>query len=102
MDSLSSDDEGRNQEPRERGRTMQFFFYLVFVIVIGIAIFAIQNSSAEPVVIRFLMWEFKTSLVYTLLGSIGLGVLITLLIWIPRALLASLRGKKRNRDPSSP
>ena len=77
---------------------MQFFFYLVFAIVVAIAIFAIQNSSAAPVVIRFLMWKFETSLVYSLLGAIGLGVLITLLIWVPRALMASLRGKKQSQS----
>jgi lipopolysaccharide assembly protein A len=74
---------------------MQFFFYVVFVIVIGIAFFAVQNSGAAPVVIRFLMWKFETSLVYTILGSIGLGILITLLLWIPRAVRASVRSKKQ-------
>ncbi len=82
---------------------MRFFFYVVFVIVIGIAFFAVQNSGASPVVIRFFLWKFETSLVYTILGSIGLGILITLLLWVPRAVRASLGGKKQDRDlPPTP
>jgi uncharacterized integral membrane protein len=82
---------------------MQFFFYLVFVIVIAIAIFAVQNSGAAPVAIRFFFWKYETSLVYTILGSIGLGILITLLIWVPRAVRASVRARKGDRSiPPSP
>lgn len=72
---------------------MQFFYWLVFLMAIGIAVFAVQNSNAPPVVIKFLLWKFETSLVYTLLGSILLGILLTLLVWIPRALWASFRPK---------
>jgi putative membrane protein len=77
---------------------MQFFYWLIFLMAIGIAIFAVQNSSAAPVVIKFLIWRFQTSLVYTILGSIGLGILVTLLFWIPRALRASFRSKKPNQE----
>ncbi len=70
---------------------MQVFIYITLLIVIGIAIFAIQNSDAPLVMIKFLFWKFETSLVYTILGSIGLGILLTLLFWIPRALRATFR-----------
>ena len=76
---------------------MQFFYWLVFVIVVGVAIFAVQNSSAPPVLIKFLIWRFETSLVYTILGSIALGILFILLIWIPRAVRASFRSRKSDR-----
>jgi len=75
---------------------MQIFYWIVLLIVIGIAVFAIQNSNALLVMIKLLLWKFETSLVYTILGSIGLGILITLLFWIPRAIRASLR--KKNVD----
>ena len=52
---------------------MQIFFIIAFVLAIGVAVFAIQNSDADMVVMRFLIWEYKTSLVYTLLGGIGSG-----------------------------
>ncbi|MEW6376368.1 MAG: LapA family protein [Thermodesulfobacteriota bacterium] len=77
---------------------MQFFYWLALLVVIGIAIFAVQNSTATPVEMKFLMWRFETSLIYTILGSFGLGVLITLLFWIPRAIRASLRVKKLHKE----
>ena len=82
---------------------MQFFFSLVFVIVIAIALFAVQNSGAAPIAIRFIFWKFETSLVYTILGSIGLGMLITLLVWIPRAVRTSVRRSRQGGGlPPSP
>jgi len=77
---------------------MQIFLWIVLLIVVGIAIFAVQNSNAQVVVIKFLLWEYKTSLVYTILGSIGLGVLLTLLFWIPRAIRASFQRKHTNQE----
>lgn len=73
---------------------MQFFYWLVFLVVIGIAIFAVQNSTAPAVVMKFLLWRFETSLIYTILVYFGLGILITLPFWITRAIRASLRVKK--------
>lgn len=80
---------------------MQVFFYVAFVLIISVAIFAIQNSGAPPVIIKFLLWKFETSLVYTILGSTGLGVFLTLLFWIPRALRASFQKKKLHQEISS-
>ena len=79
---------------------MQFFYWIVLLIAVGIAVFAIENSSASPVTIKFFyFWEFKTSLVYTILGSIGLGILITLLFWIPRAIRSSFEWRKAPKEP---
>lgn len=77
---------------------MQFFYWLALLVVIGIAIFAVQNSTAPAVVMKFLLWRFETSLIYTILVSFGLGILITLLFWIPRAIHASLRAKRLNKE----
>lgn len=77
------------------GKGMQFFYWLAFLVVIGIAIFAVQNSSAPPVVIKFLIWKFETSLVYTILGSILSGILLPLLFWIPKVVRTSFpKGKQ--------
>jgi uncharacterized integral membrane protein len=73
---------------------MQLFYWIVLLIAIGIAIFAIQNSNAPLVTIKFIVWNFETSLVYTILGSIGLGIIITLLFWIPRAIRSSIEWQK--------
>ena len=80
---------------------MQVFYWIVLLIVIGLAIFAIQNSNAPLVTIKFLLWEFKTSLIYAILGSIGLGILVTLLFWIPMAIRASFRRRKPPQEISS-
>jgi len=80
---------------------MQVFYWIVLLIVIGIAVFAIQNSNAPLVTIKLLLWKFETSLVYTILGSIGLGIFITLLFWIPRTIRASIRRGKAPQDISS-
>ena len=82
---------------------MKVFLWIAFLILIAVAIFAVQNSDAPIITIKFLFWRFETSLVYTILGSIGLGMLFTLLLWIPRTLRASLRSKKSNQGlPSTP
>ena len=80
---------------------MQFFYWLIFLMAIAVAIFAIQNSAAPLVTIKFLIWKFETSLVYTILGSIGLGILFILLFWIPRALRRSFKAKKPNHEAPS-
>lgn len=81
---------------------MQIFYWIVLLIAVGMAVFAIQNSNADPVTIKFLLWKFQTSLVYTILGAMSLGILITLLFWIPRAIRASFRKEKpRQEIPSS-
>jgi len=77
---------------------MQVFFWIALLGVAGVAIFAIQNSSAPPVLIKFLFWEFETSLAYTVLGSIGLGIVLTLLIWVPLAIRGSWRKRKQQRE----
>jgi len=80
----------------ERRKTMQVLMWIIFLIALGIAIFAVQNSNAPIVTIKFLVWKFETSLVYSILGSLGLGILLTFLFWISRALRASFQTKKQS------
>ena len=77
---------------------MQSFYWLTFLMSTGIAIFAVQNSNAPLVMIKFLLRRFETSLIYTLLGSIGVGILITLFFWIPRAIKTSIRSRELKRE----
>jgi len=77
---------------------MQFFYWVALLVIVGIAIFAVQNSTAPSIVMKFLMWRFETSLIYTILGSIVLGILITLFFWIPRAIKTSIRSKELKRE----
>ena len=73
---------------------MQFFYWLVLLMVIAIAIFTLQNSGAPPITVRFLVWKFETSLIYTLLGSTGIGILIILSLWVPKAIGSSMRSRE--------
>ncbi len=77
---------------------MQVFFYIIFVMVVGIAIFAVQNSDAPLVTIKFLIWSAETSLVYLTLGSLLLGILLMLLLWIPRSIRSAIRKKNSSRE----
>ena len=77
---------------------MQFFYWLILAIVIGVAIFAVQNSSAPLVTMRFLFWKFETSLIYTILGSMGVGILMTFFFWIPKAIKSSIRSKELKKQ----
>jgi lipopolysaccharide assembly protein A len=102
--SLGFDDEVKREDDKVRqgtmrgGIIMQFFFWLAFLVVVVLAVFAIQNSMAPAVTMTFLVWQFETSLVYVILGAIGSGMLIILLLWIPSAIRASLRTKKLVRE----
>lgn len=77
---------------------MQVFLWLSFGVILGVTIFVIQNSTAPPVAIKFLLWNFETSLIYTILGSVGLGILFILFLWIPRAIRASLQAKNLKKE----
>lgn len=50
---------------------------LAFLLALGTAVFALQNTDA--VTIKFLLWEYQTSLVLVIFGSAGTGVILALL-----------------------
>ncbi len=77
---------------------MQFFLWLAFLVFIGVAVFTIQNSTAPPVVIKFLFWNLQTSLIYTILASFGSGILAILLLWIPRGIRTPFRVKNLKKE----
>jgi uncharacterized integral membrane protein len=79
-------------------RAVKVFFGVGFLFVIIVAIFAVQNSDAPPVMIKFLVWKFETSLTYTILGAIVLGILLTLSFWVGRAIHASIRRKELPKE----
>ena len=77
---------------------MQFFLWLAFLLVIGVAIFMVQNSTAPPVMMKFLFWNVETSLIYTILVSVGSGMLIILFLWSRTSIKASFREKKLRKE----
>ena len=77
---------------------MQIFLWLGFLMVLGVAIFVVQNSTAPSVVMKFLFWNVETSLIYTILVSVGSGMLTILFLWIPRAIKASSRVRDLKKE----
>jgi uncharacterized integral membrane protein len=82
----------------EEVKTMKIFLWIAFLIIIAVAIFAVQNSAAPLITIKFLIWKFETSLVYAILGSIGLGILLTLFLWVSKAIGASVQKKDLHKE----
>jgi len=56
---------------------------VALLLAITTAAFALQNT--DTVAVKFLVWEYHTSLVLVILGSVGSGVVL--------ALLASIGGR---------
>lgn len=77
---------------------MQIFYWLILLVAIGMAIFAVQNSNVPLITIKFLIWQFETSLVYTILGSMGAGVLIALFFCVPKIVRSSFRSKELKKQ----
>jgi uncharacterized integral membrane protein len=69
----------------------------VLLVALGIAVFALQNSSAPLIAVKFLVWKFETTLIYALLGSAGMGILMVLFLWIPRAIRASIKSRESRK-----
>jgi uncharacterized integral membrane protein len=69
-----------------------------FVVLVGIAILAIQNSAAPSVNMKFLLWDFQTSLVYTILGSLACGMMVVFFLWIPSAFKNSTQKKGLRKE----
>lgn len=76
---------------------MQFFYWFVLLVVVATAIFMLQNSGAPLITVKFLVWKLETSLIYTLLGSTGIGILTVLSLWIPKAIRSSMRSRESKK-----
>ncbi len=64
-------------------------FILGFVLGVGALLFALQNN--EVVSLSFLGWHFDSSLAVLVIVSMALGILISLLAFLPSALSGSFR-----------
>jgi uncharacterized integral membrane protein len=84
----------KRKESKKEEMPMKLLTYIAFGLIMILAIFTIQNSQAPQMAIQFLIWQFETSLAYTILGSILAGVVVTLLLSVPRAVRTSRRTKE--------
>ncbi len=60
---------------------MEFYLILAAVLGIFVAVFAIQNAAA--VTVKFLFWEFESSLAVLIILAMLAGMLLVFLISIP-------------------
>ncbi len=58
------------------------FLFLALVLAMLTAAFALQNT--EAVTVRLFLWEYQTSLVLVILGSVGSGIVLTFLASLGR------------------
>jgi uncharacterized integral membrane protein len=77
---------------------MRLFVGLAFVVLVGIAVFAVQNSTAPPIDLRFVVWDIRTSLVYTILVTFASGMVAVFLLWIPSALRTSSQKRSLRKE----
>ena len=54
---------------------MQFFFWLILLMLLGVFVFTVQNSAAPLITMKFLIWTFETSLINIILTFLVIGVL---------------------------
>ncbi len=60
---------------------MELYLILAAVLGIFVAIFAIQNAA--PVTVKFLLWEFESSLAVLIIIAMLAGMLLVFLLSIP-------------------
>ncbi len=58
-------------------------FYLIVAAIVGVVIAAFAIQNATPVAVRFLMWEFESSLAVVIILSLLAGMLLIFLISLP-------------------
>lgn len=68
---------------------MLLYLVLALLFALLIAIFSIQNY--QPVEVRFLSWEFTTSLAAVILGAVGLGVIFTVVVSLVERVRSGLK-----------
>lgn len=77
--------------------------YLIIAIIFAFAVVAFALGNNDTVPVKFLLWQFESSLALLLLTVFTLGVLIALLTilpsWFRKSLLVrKLKGEISNRD----
>jgi len=74
---------------------MEFYLILAAVLGVLIAAFAIQNAA--PVAVKFLVWQFESSLAVIVILSLLAGMILIFLISLPGRLKRRKELYDRNR-----
>ena len=73
----------------------QLYLIGFLILAVAIAIFAIQNSGEA--VVKFIGWQFHSSLVVVVLISTAVGVIMAVLLSIPGTLRLRARLKEQSQ-----
>ncbi len=75
---------------------MNISFFITFLLILGITVFAMQNGM--PLEVRFLFWGFKSSLVAVIFGSSMVGAAIMAIITVPKVVKKHLRERSLTKQ----
>jgi uncharacterized integral membrane protein len=71
-------------------------FVLGFVLGAGAIIFALQNT--QVVALSFMGWQFESSLALLVIVILAVGMIVSMLAFLPSAISGSLRIMKLKRE----
>lgn len=74
----------------------QLYLFTALVLAVLVATFAVQN--AVPVTVRFLVWNFESSLVVVILLAAGVGAFASALVSLPQTVRAWARLRQRETE----
>ena len=75
---------------------MHVYLFTALILAVLVATFAVQN--AVPVTVRFLAWNFESSLVVVILLAAGVGAFASALVSLPQAIRAWSRLRQRETE----
>lgn len=78
------------------GDAMYFSLITAFVLILGVTIFSLQNGKSLEV--KFLAWNFETSLLGIVLAAALVGALIVAVFALPSMIKGRLREKRLVRQ----
>lgn len=75
---------------------VQVYLVAALILALLVATFAVQN--AIPVTVKFLAWNFDSSLVVVILLAAGVGACVSALVSLPQAIRAWTRLRQREAE----
>lgn len=67
---------------------------ITFLLILGVTVFALQNSRPLEAPVTFLMWNFGTSLVAVVFSACTAGIIIGLVFTLPSLIRKHIHERK--------
>ncbi|HEU5394740.1 MAG TPA: LapA family protein [Candidatus Methylomirabilis sp.] len=75
---------------------VQFYLFVALILALLVATFAVQNAT--PVTVKFLVWNFDSSLVVVILLAAGVGACASALVSLPQTIRAWSRLRQQEAE----